>query len=340
MTVHVGILGGGNISETHARAASQTEGVKVVAVAGRNAARVEEMGRRHGAAAYVDIEAFLRHRPLDLVLIGSPSGLHAEQGIAAARHGLHVLVEKPIDVVVRRADELIAECAKAEMKLGVFFQDRFAPDLVRLRDAIAEGVLGRPLLVSARVRWWRPAEYYSQVPWRGQISLAGGGALLNQGIHTIDLLLWLLGDVRRVWARSATLLHEVEVEDTLVAALELESGVLATLETTTAAYPGYPRQIELTGSEGTIVVQQDRIVRADLRTPRPDLVSGEGSTSASASSPVISDLRGHQAVLLDFLRSIREGTEPRCNGPEGRRSLLVVDALYRSARSAEAVSLR
>lgn len=337
MTIHVGILGGGGISETHARAAAEILDVKLVAFGGGNAAKVRALADRYGAAAHADMDAFLRHRPLDVVLIGSPSALHAEQGIAAARAGLHVLTEKPLDVTTERADALIRACASAGVTLGVFFQDRFAPDLVRLKHAVDEGALGRPLLASARVKWWRPAEYYGQSRWRGKRALDGGGAVMNQGVHTIDLLLWLFGDVHRVFAHQATALHAVEVEDTLVATLEFKNGALATFEATTAAYPGYPRQIELTGTEGTVIVQQDRIASADLRSPRADLGGGAASANAAASSPIVSDVRGHKAVLEDFLAAIKERREPRCGGREGRRSVELVEALYRSAATGEPV---
>lgn len=339
MAIHVGILGGGNISGTHAQAASEIEGVTVAAVAGPNAEKVARLGERFGAAVYAETEALLRHRPLDVVLIGSPSGLHAEQGMAAARQGLHVLVEKPIDVVTERAAALVTECDRARVKLGVFFQDRFSPDFTALKRAIDEGALGRPLLASARVKWWRSTEYYAESRWRGNLALDGGGALMNQGIHTVDLLLWLLGDVRRVWARAATALHRIESEDTLVATLEFANGALATYEATTAAYPGYPRQVEISGSEGTVILAQDRILRADLRRPRPELVGREAAANPSASSPAISDVRGHKAALEDFLRAIREGGEPRCNGREGLRSLALVEALYRSWRTQAPVTL-
>ena len=338
-TLHVGILGGGNISETHARAVGEIPGLRVAAIAGHNAGRAQALAARYGAVAYSETDALLRHRPLDLVLIGSPSGLHAEQGIAAARAGLHVLTEKPIDVSLARADALIAACDAAGVKLGLFFQDRFAPGLVRLRQAIDEGVLGRLVLASARAKWWRPAEYYSGSRWRGTLALDGGGALINQGIHTVDLLLWLMGDVHRVFARAANLQHRIEGEDTLVATLEFCSGALATLEATTAAWPGYPRQVELTGTEGTVTIQGDRVAAADLRAPRPELVGQNASTNAAAHSPTVSDVRGHRAALEDFVGAIREGREPRCGGREGRRSLMVVDALYRSARAATPIVL-
>jgi UDP-N-acetyl-2-amino-2-deoxyglucuronate dehydrogenase len=337
--LYVGLVGGGGISETHARAAAEIPGLRIAAVAGANAARVEALASRHGAAACPDMEALLRHRPLDAVLIGSPSGLHAEQGIAAARRRLHVLTEKPIDVSVERADALIAECAKAEVKLGLFFQDRFAPAFLRVKQALDDGALGRPLLASARVKWWRPPEYYSRSRWRGTRLLDGGGALINQGIHTVDLLLWLLGDVRRVFARAITARHAIEVEDTLVATLEFASGAVATFEATTAAYPGYPRQVELTGTKGTVVLQQDRILSADLETPRADLAPEEPNANPSAHSPTVSDVRGHKAALEDFLEAVRGDRVPRCDGREGRRSLVLVEALYRSARTEAPVTL-
>src|SRR5690242_19676023 len=204
MTFHVGLIGGGNISETHARAARAISRVEIAAVYGTNFEKVRRLCRDHGGTPFEDFSAFLTHRPMDLVIIGSPSGLHAAQGIAAAKQGLHVLTEKPIDISTRRADELIEAAGRARVKLGVIFQDRMKPHIRQLKDWIDHGVLGKPLLADARVKWYRPPEYYANSRWRGTPELDGGGALINQGIHTIDLLLWLLGEVSRVQAQTAT----------------------------------------------------------------------------------------------------------------------------------------
>ena len=263
---HVALVGAGNISETHARACREIPGVKIVAVHGANHARAARLAALYGGVAYDDLPALLAHRPLDAVIIGSPSGVHADQGAAAAAAGLHVLVEKPIDVSVGAADRLIAAAADAGVRLGVLYQDRTQPSFVRLRALLVSGALGRPLLATARVKWYRAPEYYTGSRWRGTRALDGGGALINQGIHTIDLLVWLLGPVRRVLGGSATLLHEIEVEDTTLAILEFESGVRASFEATTAAYPGYPRRVELTTTEGTIVLEHDRVIAARRRT--------------------------------------------------------------------------
>src|SRR5215469_7399425 len=179
MTVHVGLVGGGNISETHARAASGIPRVVVEAVFGTNQKKVARLCAECGATAYFDFEKFLSHRPMDFVAIGSPSGLHAEQGIAAARRGLHVLTEKPLDISTDRADALIAATAEAGVKLGVFFQDRFKADLMRVKEWVEAGILGEMILADARVKWFRPASYYSGSRWRGTLRLDGGGALIN-----------------------------------------------------------------------------------------------------------------------------------------------------------------
>jgi predicted dehydrogenase len=335
MTTHVGLIGGGNITETHARAARAIPGVEIAAIYGTNAEKAARLCKENGGTPFVDLEEFLAHRPMDFVVIGSPSGLHAEQGIAAARCGLHVLTEKPIDITTERADALISECEKAGVKLGVIFQDRSKPGIHRLKTFLESGSLGKPIMIDARVKWYRPPEYYGNSRWRGTLALDGGGPLINQGVHTVDLILWLLGDVVSVQAQMKTALHAIESEDTLVALLEFRSGALGTLIAATSAYP---RRVEITGSEGTVILEHDRVIRADLRTPHPEIAGSEpGDQNQSATSAVVSDIRGHQAILEDFLRAIKTNSRPSCDGKEGRRSLALVEAIYASARSGDRV---
>jgi UDP-N-acetyl-2-amino-2-deoxyglucuronate dehydrogenase len=332
VTVHVGIVGAGNISDTHARAAREIPGVRVVAVHGGNRDRTAALAEQCGAAPYDRFEDFLAHRPMDLVAIGSPSGLHASQGIAAARRGLHVLVEKPLDITLAAADALIAAADQSGVKLGVFFQDRFKPDIVRLKGLLEAGRLGRLLLVDARVPWYRPPEYYGASRWRGTWALDGGGALMNQGIHTVDLLLWLAGDVTRVQAHTRAALHQIEVEDTAAALLEFESGATGVLVATTAAYPGYARRIQVTGTAGTAVVEGDRLFRLDLKDAAESAAIVTVSATASAASPVVADTGPHRAVFEDFLEAIQTGRSPRCDGRDARRSVALVRAIYDAAR--------
>src|SRR5215831_12866134 len=338
---HLGIIGGGGISDTHARAAREIEGVEIAAFYGDNLEKTAQLGQRYGGKVFRDFESFLNHRPMDLVIIGSPSALHAGQGIAAARRGLHVLTEKPIDVTTAKTDELIEACERAQVQLGVCFQDRVSPDIARLKQLFDEGRVGRPILCSGYVKWYRPPDYYANSRWRGRRSLDGGGALMNQGVHTVDLLLWLMGDVERVYARTLTALHQIEVEDTVVATLEFRNGAAGTLEAGTSIYPGYQRRVEVSGSEGTIVLEHDRIVRADLREADPTLVrQSEGNQNASASSPIVTDVSGHRILIEDFLRAIETGSRPICDGREGRRSVELIEAIYESSRLGQPVELR
>jgi len=340
MTTHIGLIGGGNISETHARAARAIADVEIGAIFGTNAERVGRLCREHGGKPYSNFDEFLAHRPMELVAIGSPSGLHAEQGIAAARHGLHVLTEKPIDITVERADALIAETRKAGVQLGVFFQDRGKPDILLVKSAVDAGALGKPLLADARVKWYRQPEYYANSRWRGTWALDGGGALINQAVHTLDLMLWIFGEVKAVQGTCKTALHAIEAEDTLIAMLEFANGALGVLQAATSVFPGFPRRLELTGSEGTLIIEHDRLLTADLKNPSPDLLkSSEVDKNLSSSSAVVSDARGHQAVLEDFLHAIRTNTKPRCDGQEGRRSLVLVQAIYEACRTEKRVNL-
>jgi UDP-N-acetyl-2-amino-2-deoxyglucuronate dehydrogenase len=340
MTVHIGLIGGGNISETHAHAASEIPGVSVAAVYGTNAEKVARLSAQYGATPYLDFEKFLSHQPMGLVAIGSPSGLHAQQGIAAARKGLHVLTEKPLDINTARADELIATTERGHVKLGVFFQDRFKADLIRLKDWVAGGILGKLILVDARVKWFRPPSYYGDSKWRGTLRLDGGGALINQAIHTVDLLLWVCGEVSAVQAVRTTALHRIEAEDTLVALLEFKNGAIGSFQAATSAFPGYPRRVELSGSEGTIIVEHDRLLSADLREPPKDFQSTGNDQNASASSATVSDVRGHKAALEDFIQAIQTNGTPRCSGVEGRKSVALVEAIYAACASGKRVELK
>jgi len=339
MTFHIGLIGGGNITETHVRAARAIAGVEISAIHGTNAEKTSRLSREYGGTPYQDFEAFLRHRPMDLVIIGSPSGLHATQGIAAARLGVHVLTEKPIEISTTRADALIEAAKQSRVRLGVIFQDRMKPHIRQLKNWLDQGLLGKPLFVDARVKWYRPPEYYANSRWRGTLALDGGGALINQGVHTIDLLLWLLGDVKRVQARTATVLHKIEAEDTAAAILEFSSGALGIFHATTAAYPGYPRRVEISGTEGTVILEHDRIVAANLRNSPAATESAASDENQSASTAVVSDFRGHQAVLEDFLRAIEHTRAPACDGFEGRRSIALIESIYRAAKTPDKTAI-
>ncbi len=312
--MRVGILGGGGISDTHARAALAIDCVRVVAVHGANRDKTAALAKKTGATACDDLDTFLA-QPMDIVAIGSPSGVHAEQAIAAVRRGLHVLVEKPLDITTARIDSVIEEADRAGVKAGVFFQDRLTPDLVAMKKAIDEGQIGTPVCASGRVKWYRPPEYYADSRWRGTRALDGGGVLMNQAIHTIDAMLWLCGPVAQVTGRVATRLHKIDVEDTAAALFEFASGGFGVLEASTAAFPGLPRRIEVTGTKGTLIHEQD------------------------ARPAVVADASGHQRVFEDFLAAIDGNRTPVCDAREGRKSVALIEAIYQSALTGRSVTV-
>ena len=332
MTVRVGLIGAGNISDTHARALRAMPDVEIAAVYSPTLAHAEALAQKYGGAAFDSLAHLLAHRPLDIVVIGSPSAATRPRH-CRGMSGVHVLVEKPIDVTTARADALIAEAARADVTLGVIFQDRLKPDVLRLKALVEAGRLGAPILANARVKWYRAPSYYRDSRWRGTRALDGGGALMNQGVHTVDLLLWLFGPVRRVFGKTIAGLHQIEVEDTSVAVLEFANGAIGTLEAATSAYPGYSRQIELTGSNGTLKLDGDDLAAIDLMDVRDEERLGsedesgagrhtgrpsqEKAATASAASPIVADPIAHVRVFEDFLGAVARRAAPCCDGAGG-----------------------
>jgi predicted dehydrogenase len=331
--IGIGILGCGNVAKVHAEAIRQVPELELVSVCSRTESSAQRLGAANGVGAYTDLAAFLDDAALDAVTICTPTGTHSRMGCAAALKGKHVLVEKPIDVSLEGADFLIKACSEARVRLGVAFQSRFLDAPRVLKAAVDEGRLGTLVMASAYVKWYRSDEYYSSAPWRGTLRLDGGGALINQAIHTVDLLRWIAGPVAHLSALSDRLRHpQIEGEDTLVAALRFRGGALGVVEAATSVYPGFKRRLEITGTEGTVVLDGDNLVTWSLRDgsenplpPAPEV--SDGSANAMAIS-----CEGHRRVMDDFARAIREGRPPFVDGYEGRTALEFVLALYRSAR--------
>jgi UDP-N-acetyl-2-amino-2-deoxyglucuronate dehydrogenase len=331
--VKVGILGAGNISDTHARAALGIPGVEIAAVCGTSLDKAQRLASKYGGTAYDDLPRFLDHRPLDIVAIGTPSGVHAEQAVAAIGRGLHVLSEKPLDVTTRKVDSVIEAGDRAGVKVGVFFQDRLKPDIAAMKQMIMSGRLGKPIFIAGHVRWYRPPEYYALSRWRGSWALDGGGALMNQAIHTVDVLQWLFGPVARVGGRTATLLHSIKTEDTAAAVLEFENGALGIIEATTSSYPGYARKVDASGSEGTLILDGDKLAAVDLKGAAPAKSAPPEPPPENAASATVSDAVPHQRIFEDFIRAIRSNTAPACDAREARPSVAMIEAIYRSAKS-------
>ena len=328
--MNVGLVGAGNISDTHARGALAA-GLQIAGVYGDNHDKARQLAERYGAAAFPSLDALLAHPSLEAVIIGSPSGCHAQQAIAAVRTGRHVLVEKPLDISTARIDRLLEEVTRAGVTCGVCFQDRLKPAIVDMKRRIDAGEIGTPLLATGEVKWFRPREYYASSRWRGTWAFDGGGALMNQGIHTVDLMLYLLGEVRSVSGLVSTRFHTIEAEDTATVLVEFVNGAQGTLDVTTAAHPGSPRRLRITGSEGSLLLEGDQLVDARPRPDKAQMAQRE-RVPENAASATVSDASAHQRIIEDFVDAIRSRRRPICDGGEGRRSVAVVEAVYRSSR--------
>ncbi|HEX4949774.1 MAG TPA: Gfo/Idh/MocA family oxidoreductase, partial [Blastocatellia bacterium] len=298
----------------------------------------QELAAQHHATGYTNYAQFLAHPGLDIVNVCSPSGLHLEHAQAAADAGKHVLVEKPIEINLTRADALIAACAASKVKLGVIFQSRFLPAVQKMQAAIAGGKLGQLLLGDAYVKWYRALEYYAD-SWHGTMALDGGGALINQAIHTIDLLRWMMGPVAAAQAMKKALRYpHIEAEDTLVGNLEFANGALGAVVATTSVKPGFKRRLEISGQRGTIILDGDAITVWDIEGETTEEEAAEQITDGS-SNPAAISTEGHRRQIEDMLHAVQEDRAPIIDGTEGRKSLEVVMALYAAAKEQRLIRL-
>ena len=342
MSPGIVLVGSGSIARTHARAIQASEKTHLVGVTGGSRAGpfAESFGCRH----YSALEEALADEAVSVIDICGPSGSRLEPTEAAAAAGKHVLVEKPIEVTLERADRMIGACRQSGVKLGVIFQSRFKEIYDVLRGWLAEGKFGRLILGDAYIKWHRPQTYYDSGGWRGTWELDGGGALMNQGIHTIDLLRWLMGDVDVVYGMAGALARDIEVEDTAVAVVRFANGALGVIEGTTASFPGSPRRLELRGDKGTAVVVDDRLETVEFENMSrgdEDLAArlGQGIATGSAATPEVANFRWHQLQIEDFADAIRHDREPRVTGADARQTLELVLAVYESSRTGRPVQL-
>jgi predicted dehydrogenase len=263
--------------------------------------------------------------------------------VAAAEAGKHLVVEKPLDVTLERIDRIVEAARKARVKLTCIFPYRFMRGARLAKQALDTGRLGRLVLADAYIKWYRSQQYYDTSDWKGTWALDGGGALMNQGIHNIDLLTYLAGPVSRVVARADTLAHKMETEDTAVALLTFANGALGAIEGTTASWPGESGRVELHGDRGTIALEDGRIVTWKLADATPEEekeVLGETSLGSGASSVSGFSYEMHRRQLADMVEAIQHERPPAIDGSEGRRSVAVILAIYESNRRGDWVKLQ
>jgi predicted dehydrogenase len=329
------------IAPKHAQAIQATPGAKLVATLGTDTGRAADFAARYGGSAYTDLDAFLAHPGLSVVNICVPSGDHGRFGIAAAQAGKHVMVEKPLEVTLEAADRLIEACRQAGVKLAVISQRRFDADIQRLRKAIQAGHFGTLLSADVFIKWYRTQEYYDSAPWRGTYRLDGGGALMNQGVHYVDVIQWLAGPVKSVRAITRTAAHNIEVEDLALALLTFENGAVGLLESSTLHYPGLPERLEITGRNGTAVLEAGKFKVWEFKdkSADPSETSESAPGETGAKNPGDISYKGHAFQVADMVDALRENRDPAITGEDGRKPLEIIQAIYQSAREGQEIFL-
>ena len=333
----VGIVGAGMIGTVHARELGGVEGAELVAIAEPREGAGRELAEAHGVAWHPNEQDLLAREDVDVVILCMPSGLHPDGAVAAARAGKHVITEKPMAITLEGADRMVEACREAGVTLSVIFQYRFNRDALRLKRAIDAGLFGRPVLGNAFVHWRRTQEYYEEKGgWRGTWALDGGGALMNQSVHAIDLLQWFLGPVESLCAYTATLAHEIEAEDTATAALRFRSGALGVIQGTTSTHADYPARIEVRGTEGGAVLEGARLT--DWRLSREEELLSADELEAFPDAPEESFGAAHGRQLHEIFAALAEGREPPIGGEEARKAVEIILGVYRAAREGGRVS--
>ena len=337
--IRFGIAGPGGIARFHARAMKEIQEVNLVGVYGHRQESTRRFAEEFGIAWYTDFDDFLSN--VDAVSICTPHNVRLDLILPAAAAGKHILVEKPLAISLEEADRIIEVCDKNHVKLGVIFQSRFMDDIQSIKRAISEGQLGRLFLISGYVKWYREPKYYTR--WHGRWSTEGGGVLINQAIHAVDLIRWLSGKVESIAAFTDHIFHKIEVEDIAEVILKFNSGALGSIEASTATYPGYPMRLEIHTELGTLKVVENELVAADLT--RPELVTslfprmGRKTSFSGSSNPLAINIMPHKRQIKDFIDAILNDRAPLVDGIEARKSLEIVINAYRSARERRIINL-
>ncbi|MFP4501723.1 MAG: Gfo/Idh/MocA family protein [Candidatus Hydrogenedentota bacterium] len=343
--VGYGIIGCGNIGPVHAAAIDAVKGAELKAVSDVVEASAKKLADQYGADTYTDYKKMLERDDIQAVCLCVPSGLRAEIAEDIAAAGKHLLSEKPLEVTSARIDRIIKATEKHKVLLGCIFQSRFASGSQQIKRAIDQGRFGKLVLGNAYIKWYRSPEYYASGAWRGTRKLDGGGALMNQGIHQIDLLVWLMGPVKQLWAQTTCIAHEgLEVEDLATANLEFENGAFGTIEGSTAIWPGQPARVDIHGTDGGAWLQDGDISYWKFKKRRAidkkieDDMSKESELGSGAADPLAAlKIEGHRRQIEDFTKAIQQGREPQVPGREGRVAVAVIEKIYQSAKTGKVV---
>jgi predicted dehydrogenase len=342
----IGIIGAGLISHIHALSIQHIDNASIKAVFNINKDKADAFALKYNCTSYDNLDEMLAQPDIDIVCICTPSGIHLDPSIKSIEAGKHCLIEKPLEVTLEKCDKIIEAAKKKGVKVGVIFPSRFYESSMQLKKTIEEKRFGDMVLGDAYVKWYRSPEYYASAAWRGTWELDGGGAMMNQGIHSVDLLQWYMGPVESVQSFSANVRHKgIEVEDTIVSVVKFANGALGNIECSTAVFPGSLKRIEIMGTEGTVIQEESSIIKWEfLHKAEDDQLVVDSFSSGNApkggvANPADISFLGHQRQIEDMIHAIETGGDVLIDAVEGRKSVEIVLAIYESARTGEKVTL-
>jgi len=335
----IAIVGLGMAVTPHAKGLMDlADTVEVVRAFSPSAARRDAFAARFPFPLCDNLDAILKDDSIEAVAVFTPANTHAEIGLACAAAGKHVLMEKPLDITTERAVALVEGCRRAGVRFGVVLQHRFRPAGMRLAEILRDGALGAMVGCSTVIRLWRPQSYYDE-PGRGTFARDGGGVLISQGIHTLDLMLSLAGPIDQVTGFvTTTPVHRMETEDMVCAAARFANGALGTIDATTAAYPGFLEEIVLTCEKGTAALRGTEL-RVQFHDGRSETIEADKSPGGTGSDPMAFPHDYHRSVMADFVDAIRTGREPKVTGEEALKVHRLIDALIAAGKSGQPVTV-
>ncbi len=343
------IIGCGVIGPTHAEAIASLPDARLVAVADPLEGRAQKLADKYGVTPYLDIQEMLDREQLDVVTICTPSGEHGKHACQAMRTGRHVIVEKPMEITRAAIDEMLRTQQEMGVKLSVISQHRFDDATQQIHTLVQEQAFGRLVLSNVLIPWWRSQAYYDSGAWRGTWEFDGGGVLMNQSIHSIDLLQWLMGPVKSLFAYTDTLAHHMQTEDVGVAVLRFANGAIGTIAATTGAYPGVATRIELFGDKGSAIIENDKLSYLHLAQNEQEPAGDYGSNSkaaqksvvesSTANNPAALSANSHALQIADMIRAIKENGTPLVDGNAARQPVDIILGIYESVRTHKEIFL-
>lgn len=334
----IGLVGTGAAACLHAKALQGVKGASLLTVYNRSPAHGKEFAEKWGLDYFQDYQKFLSANNPDYIVVCTPTGTHLEFALPAAQTGKNLVIEKPLETTVNRCDKIIDAAQDNEIELAVIFQNRFKKPTQKIKEVVENDKLGQLVLGSAKINWYRSADYYKD-NWKGTKKYDGGGALINQGIHTIDLLQWIMGDVLVINGKVKTLTHAIEAEDVGVANLEFKNGALGVITGSTSTYPGVKEELGVYGSRGSLELKGSKIVTWEIRNEEEPVKEMKKGGNSGASDPMDIDTQNHRKQWEEILEAREQGEKPPVRGKEARKSVEIINSIYESSRTGDSIKL-